>query len=134
MGHNQPATVYRRSAFFAAGGFDRTMQCCFDLDTVVRLTRRCRAVALRRPAACFRVHGRSKTATQQQTFERELAQIRAAHGLARRPPWVRALQARFYCGRERWSRRCYLAARALGLDPLRRVLSPAVESGGRGTA
>jgi glycosyltransferase involved in cell wall biosynthesis len=133
MGRNQPATVYRRSAFFAAGGFDRTMKCCFDLDAAVRLTRRCPAVALRRPAACFRVHGRSKTATQQQTFERELAQIRVAGGLSGRPAWVRALQARFYYGRELWSRRRFLAARALGLDRLRRVVLPAVEGGGGGS-
>lgn len=122
MGANQPATMFRREAFFAVGGFDRSLHCCFDYDAILRLTRRGPARALRRPAACFRVHGASKTTTEPQTFDQELRQIRERFQVSQRPMWQRALAAQIYCRRERWARRWFLLQSRLGLGATNELL------------
>jgi glycosyltransferase involved in cell wall biosynthesis len=121
MGANQPATMYRRDAFFSAGGFDRSLQCCFDYDSILRLTRRRRADAIHQPVACFRMHGCSKTATRQQQFARELEKIRAqCHGSF--PGWLRSLAQQYYCRRDIWARRWLLLRGQVMFSELEKLL------------
>ncbi|HEX4792717.1 MAG TPA: glycosyltransferase family 2 protein [Humisphaera sp.] len=128
MGANQPATLYRRAAFFETGGFDRSLHCCFDYDSILRLTKRRRAYAVHHPTACFRVHDASKTTTQQEIFDREIQQIRDRFQADRRSRWSQNVARQFYCQRDIWARRLLLLRLRLqnwgALDPaLRRCLS-----------
>lgn len=68
---NQPASFWRRDAFFEVGGFDRDLVHCFDYDLFLRLTRRRPAAATRRLLAAFRRHPSSKTSTLRETKRRE---------------------------------------------------------------
>lgn len=108
MGANQPATIYRREAFFAVGGFDRSLHCCFDYDSILRLTHRQRARAIHKPVACFRVHHSSKTATQQLIFEQEAQSLRDHHKRHCYPTWVRTTARAYYSRRDTWARRWFL--------------------------
>jgi GT2 family glycosyltransferase len=60
---NQPASFWRRDAFFATGGFDRSLQFCFDLDLYLRLAQHHPSGRIKAFLACFRVHPASKTST-----------------------------------------------------------------------
>lgn len=60
---NQPASFWRRDAFFATGGFDRSLQFCFDRDLYLRLAQRQPSGRINAFLACFRVHPASKTST-----------------------------------------------------------------------
>lgn len=61
-GFAQPASFWRRRAFFECGGFDRSLQFCFDYDLYLRLAARRASGAIPECLACFRVHGGSKSA------------------------------------------------------------------------
>src|ERR1017187_5416726 len=61
-GFAQPASFWRRRAFFECGGFDRSLQFCFDYDLYLRLASKRASGAIPEFLACFRVHGGSKSA------------------------------------------------------------------------
>jgi len=62
-GFYQPASFWRRSAFFEIEGFDRSLKFCFDYDLFLRLARRGPSGHITAFLASFRVHPTSKTAT-----------------------------------------------------------------------
>jgi glycosyltransferase involved in cell wall biosynthesis len=65
-GFYQPATFWRREAFFSVGGFDRALKFSFDYDLYLRITRRKKAGKINRFLAAFRNHPESKTNTLQE--------------------------------------------------------------------
>jgi len=77
----QPASLWRRDAFFRVGGFDRRLQFCFDLDMYLRLTAIKPARAIPEPLAAFRVHPLSKTSTLEAVRLREREALFAARRL-----------------------------------------------------
>jgi glycosyltransferase involved in cell wall biosynthesis len=68
---NQPASFWKREAFFEAGGFDRSLRHCFDYDMYLRLAKRRPAIATSRILAAFRSHPTSKTNTQREVKHAE---------------------------------------------------------------
>lgn len=62
-GFNQPASFWRRTSFLAVGGFDRSLQFCFDYDLYFRLAQRRPSGRIKDFLACFRIHPTSKTST-----------------------------------------------------------------------
>jgi glycosyltransferase involved in cell wall biosynthesis len=63
IGFYQPASFWRRNAFFAVGGFDRSLQFCFDYDLYLRLAQRRPSGQIKALLACFRIHQASKSST-----------------------------------------------------------------------
>lgn len=86
----QPASLWKREAFFAVGGFDRSLEFCFDLDLYLRLTKRKFGRSIRQPVAAFRTHLATKTSRLQQVRLAELKQVLNRHGLMNYPGWIRA--------------------------------------------
>ncbi len=70
-GFHQPASFWRRDAFFAAGGFDRSLRFCFDYDMYFRLAGRRDSGHIMSFLAAFRDHGESKTRTLDHVFREE---------------------------------------------------------------
>lgn len=63
LGFDQPASFWRRTPFFAVGGFDRSLQFCFDYDLYFRLAQRRPSGQIKALLACFRIHPTSKSST-----------------------------------------------------------------------
>lgn len=64
-GFNQPASFWKRKAFFAVGGFDTNLNYCFDYDMYFRLAQQKPFGFMNEPLSSFRIHGESKTTTMQ---------------------------------------------------------------------
>ncbi|MDO8303035.1 MAG: glycosyltransferase, partial [Sedimentisphaerales bacterium] len=92
----QPASIWKRDAFFAVGGFDRSLQFCFDLDLYLRLTKRKPGRAIKGPAAAFRTHPATKTSRLQDVHVVERKQVLDRHGFKKYPVWVRSVFAIWY--------------------------------------
>jgi hypothetical protein len=117
----QPASWFRRSAFFDVDGLDRTLQCCFDYELWIRLARRYRFVLLEEYLATSRMHPSNKTlASRKVVFEESMEVLRRHYG------YVPFQQIYAYCcylrdGRDqffqplRHSVASYIAALRLGL-------------------
>ncbi len=89
----QPASLWKRDAFFAVGGFDRSLNFCFDLDLYLRLTKRKSGRAIRQPVAAFRTHLATKTSRLQHVRLEELEQLLNRHGLMNYPGWIQSFLA-----------------------------------------
>ncbi|HTX17220.1 MAG TPA: glycosyltransferase family 2 protein, partial [Bacteroidota bacterium] len=85
---HQPSSFWRRSAYDAVGGFDRSLHFAFDYDLFLRLAKRGRPYMVDERLASFRIHATSKTTTQQETCEREVRQLRERFGYSRYPRLV----------------------------------------------
>jgi len=85
---NQPATLWKRKAFFDVGGFDRSLHFCFDFDMFLRLTKVKSGYRLKKPVAAFRLHGASKTGTQQDICNRENQLLFKRYGRLDGPAWL----------------------------------------------
>lgn len=70
-GFHQPASFWRRDAFFANGGFDKSLRFCFDYDMYFRLAKRKNSGQIRSFLAAFRYHPESKTSTLDDIFHGE---------------------------------------------------------------
>lgn len=70
-GFHQPASFWKRDAYFGAEGFDRSLRFCFDYDMYFRLARRRPSGHIRSFLAAFRDHGESKSNTLQDVFHQE---------------------------------------------------------------
>ncbi len=96
MGFHQPASFWRRDAFFATGGFDRQLLFCFDLDMYLRLTKSKPARRIDRFLAAFRKHPTTKTTRLELTRKEEEEMVLRQHGRDRYLlPWVLAAR-RYY--------------------------------------
>jgi len=118
FGYNQPATLWRRSAFLDVGGFDRSLFYCFDLDLILRLTRRRPGAKLNVPTACFRVHGESKTTNHCDKHNHEQEMLYRKHGAGTYPTWRRNLLRNYYCHRGIWQQRALMLRHAIGLQSI----------------
>ena len=86
----QPASFWRRSAFFEAGGFDPDLRFCFDYDMYLRMTLRKPGASLPRFLAAFRVHPDSKSSTLQEIRSRENRVLHQRYGMDKMPALKRA--------------------------------------------
>jgi glycosyltransferase involved in cell wall biosynthesis len=116
----QPATFWRRSAYEAVGGIDRSLRFIMDRDLFARLARRRPFARLPELLACFRVHPEAKTARWQHVRREEVALFRRRFGVNRWPaPLRRLLYWRYRLPSLavkawRWSRRTLGAAELPG--------------------
>jgi glycosyltransferase involved in cell wall biosynthesis len=70
-GFCQPATFWRRHAFFSVDGFDRSLRFCFDYDMYLRLSKIKSFGWIREWLAAFRIHPGSKSSTLAETMHAE---------------------------------------------------------------
>lgn len=78
----QMSCFWRREAFFKVGGFDRTLQFCFDYDLFLRLAQLGQPAVSHRILAAYRVHENSKTSTIAHTVAvREGKMLREKYGV-----------------------------------------------------
>jgi glycosyltransferase involved in cell wall biosynthesis len=82
-GFNQPATFWRRPAFFAVGGIDRSLQFCLDFDLFLRLSRKKAFGRLKEFVACYRSHPASKTNRLEDVCLREATMLWTKYGRQR---------------------------------------------------
>jgi glycosyltransferase involved in cell wall biosynthesis len=92
----QPASLWKKDTFFAVGGFDRSLEFCFDLDMYLRLTKRKAGNVVSLPVAAFRTHPATKTSRLQHVRLAEMKQVLSRHGLANYSDWVRSVLAVSY--------------------------------------
>ena len=82
----QNSCFWRRKVFFEVGGFDSSLQFCFDYDLFLRLSRRQVPRQSQRFVSAFRYHESSKTATIWETIAlKEIAEVQASHGVGMIP-------------------------------------------------
>jgi len=87
----QMACFWTRKAFFDVGGFDRTMQFCFDYDLFLRLTYRRKFYKSNFIMAAYREHDATKSSTIWDTSglkEKDILQEK--HGIKTIPDNIRA--------------------------------------------
>lgn len=105
-GFAQPASFWRRTAFFEVGGFDTSLQFCFDYDMYLRLARRRPFGRIKAFLACFRVHPESKTSTLEEVRKREHELLACKYGREASLTWNRKMLQWRYCvvekTRHRW--------------------------------
>lgn len=82
-----PATFIRRSAFLGVGGFDLSLHYCMDYHLWLRLGALGDPVLVKKPLACFCVHGGSRSTTQAASTYAEEFQVRKEF-LERRKLWL----------------------------------------------
>ena len=78
-GLHQPATFWRRHAYFEVGGLDERLHYSMDLDLFTRLARRGRFGVLPRMLACARRHPGCKTIRERDACRCETAEIAARY-------------------------------------------------------
>jgi len=91
LGFAQPASFWRREAFFAVGGFDTSLRFCFDYDMYLRLAQRKPFGRIKAFLACFRVHSESKTSTLNEIRRQENELLWRRNGRHDIPDWKREL-------------------------------------------
>ena len=111
----QPASFWRRDAFFEVGGFDTSLRFCFDYDLYLRLAKRRRLTHIPRLLAGFRRHPGSKSSTLLAVKISEDAILRTRHGLSRYPSTWRVLLRAWYRIRFVMSERMGWLRHSLGL-------------------
>jgi glycosyltransferase involved in cell wall biosynthesis len=77
----QPATFWRRSAYEAVGGINRSLQFAMDLDLFARLAMRRPFYRMPRMVACCRMHPETKSARLQGVRIAETKAFAARHGV-----------------------------------------------------
>jgi len=95
-GFYQPASFWRRNAFFDEGGFDRELSFCFDYDMYLRLARRGPFGLIEDFLASFRVHSTSKTNTMSDVWRTERDAVLKQHGRNKVPALARYIIRRCY--------------------------------------
>ncbi|MEN1678155.1 MAG: glycosyltransferase family 2 protein [Planctomycetota bacterium] len=87
----QMATFWRRSAYEAVGGLDRSLQFVMDRDLFTRLAKRRPFDTLPKFLACFRVHQAAKSTTIQPVRQAETQELLRRYGVDRHSPVVQKL-------------------------------------------
>ena len=87
----QPATFWRRSAYDAVGGLDRSLKFIMDRDLFLRLAKRRPFARLPQMLACFRIHDDCKSVCIQNVREEESEAFRERYGANRYGRVVRNL-------------------------------------------
>jgi glycosyltransferase involved in cell wall biosynthesis len=95
-GFCQPASFWRREAFFRVGGFDRDLLFCFDYDLYLRLAREKPFGTIEDFLACFRHHQESKSSRIPEVSDREKVTVKRRHGFFEIPSIVRFFRRRGY--------------------------------------
>lgn len=113
-GFHQPASFWKRAAFEQTGGFDPSLQFCFDYDMFLRFARRQTLDRISEFLACFRVHEKSKTSTLQSVCEKENRMLWEKHGRPQRSRLYRMMLHAYYDRQDRIYHRLYQGMAALG--------------------
>ncbi len=88
----QPATFWRRDAYYAVGGLNRELHIIMDLDLLTRLTELKPLGNLPHLVAAFRVHDECKGTFMPGVMEDELREFKERYGAnARGPVWGRLI-------------------------------------------
>lgn len=95
-GCNQPATFWRREAFFSVAGFDQSLRFCFDYDMYFRLAKKHSSGRIKEFLACFRSHPLSKTSTISDIRDEENRLLWERYGRAKYPRFLWFLMNRYY--------------------------------------
>lgn len=72
---NDPGTFYTRNIINTVGVIDENYRYSFDYEFVLRVSKQCEVVYLKKPAAAFRVHSHSKTVSEGEKFIYETARV-----------------------------------------------------------
>jgi glycosyltransferase involved in cell wall biosynthesis len=103
----QQATFWRKTAYEAVGGIDRSLQFIMDRDLFTRLARRRRFGQLSKFLACFRLHEECKSMRLQEIRHQEGRLYAERYGLTQYSRFTRSLM--------RWRYRVPSCARKCGL-------------------
>lgn len=95
-GCNQPASFWRKKAFFTTGGFDRSLQFSFDYDMYFRLASRGLSGRIKEFLACFRSHPESKTSIIYDIRDKENHMLWLKYGKYEYSLFYRLLMNRLY--------------------------------------
>ncbi len=87
----QPATFWRRDAYFAAGGINTQFRFAMDLDLFTRLAHRRPFGIIDKYLACFRLHADAKSANLQDIRSTDVSFIRSNNAYSRTSPFYRFL-------------------------------------------
>jgi len=92
----QQTAFWRREAVEQVGPFDTGLQYSMDYDFFVRVGRAFLVVYIPQPLACFRLHGVSKTVSQEERHWRETLAVSERYGMTTRTAWywIRRLRHR----------------------------------------
>jgi len=93
---NQPASFWRKDAFFGVNGFDRNLRFCFDYDLFFRFSQRSPSANIKHFLACFRVHGKSKSSTISNICQEENELLWGRYGLYKKNKRYRIFAKRYY--------------------------------------
>lgn len=121
---HQPASFWRRDPYLAIGGFDRSLQFCFDYDLYLRLAQRRPSGRIKKYIACFRYHQKSKTSTILVICKTENEVLWRKYGRYQKSKAYRKIADFWY---ERWSRitfRIFQIKLFSGLTPRPAPLKP----------
>jgi GT2 family glycosyltransferase len=106
----QPATLFRRVAWLAAGGLDERLHYCLDWELWLRLLAAGPALWLDQALAQIRVHAAAKTGSADRRFLDELAEVIRRHGGDGLPAdalalvaWLRHEKAHAACDSGEWA-------------------------------
>lgn len=83
----QQAAFWRKRVHDKAGRFDVDLHYAMDYDFFARVGACCRVRYLPTPLACFRMHGASKTVSQEDRHWREALAVSERYGLSPWQPW-----------------------------------------------
>lgn len=81
----QPATFFRREAYFAVGGLDHDLHYCMDYDFWIRLGRRYRVLQVPDVLAQMRLHAEAKTSSGGLARVEEVRAMIGRHGRSELP-------------------------------------------------
>lgn len=93
---NQPASFWRKDIFFLIGGFERSLQFCFDYDLYFRLARRRQSANVKEFFACFRIHPASKSSTIRHICQAENELLWRKYGRYQKSAWYRKIAAQWH--------------------------------------
>jgi glycosyltransferase involved in cell wall biosynthesis len=92
----QPATFWRRDAYYEVGGLNRDLHIIMDLDLLTRLTEHKPLGNLPRLVAAFRVHNECKGTFMPGVMEDELREFKERYGANERGPVFGGLTFWYY--------------------------------------
>lgn len=95
----QPASFFRRKAYFKTGGLDISFNYALDFDIILSLAKQGQVIHTREYLAAFRLHSSSKSVAARRKFRPECIRIRVKNLGQRRKRGELAILFRIYQGR-----------------------------------
>lgn len=124
---HQPSTFYRRSAYEAVGGVDRSLRFVMDRDLATRMAARRPLCAIPAMLSGSRVHGATKSETLQDVSAEESEMLMERYGARSAPRWLQALAYWRWRVPGQLQKLGWALRRGLGLQPLPDIVYPPLE-------